>query len=393
MPKNCYRSHQRQHSDRPVTRYQFELAKDADDAALRKLMAETPMPGDVTLAFEREPNYFFGNQVLGSDCQTIVCRDLACDQIVCVATRSSRLLYVDGKPTRIGYLGGLRFAEHIRGSGLLARGFRFLRHLHDIQPDRPEYYLTTIASGNSTAKRTLTSGRANLPNYHRLGTLNTFALATRQLCKLRAGNQTAAKENLTITTLADLPSIEPWLAFLDEMAKRRTFFPVYDHSDFQSPSGTFYGLDPESIVILRRDDQIVATAGAWNQSTFRQTVVRNYRPAIQMMRPLANLWSRAWGNVVLPPIGDPLSAAYVSLLAIRDDNRQWMTTALVELAKRCDTQMLLLGRCDGDPLLSSCWRLSRLRYETELYAVNWSSIPNLPENQRENAFYLELGCL
>ncbi|MCA9136855.1 MAG: hypothetical protein KDB00_08850 [Planctomycetales bacterium] len=376
-----------------MTRYHFELAVPDDDAALRRLMAETPMPGDVTLAFEREPNFFDGNQVLGRECQTIVCRDLSCGRIVCIATRSSRMVYVGGKQTRIGYLGGLRFAPRVRGSGLLARGFQFLRQLHDADPKRPKYYLTTIASTNANAKRVLTSGRANLPNYHRIGTLNTFALATHRLSRSRLGGQSSASCDLSIIRLSDLPSMEPWLTFLDEMARRRTFFPVYDHEDFHPSTGTFRGLAPADIIVVLRDNEIVATAGAWNQSAFRQTVVRNYRPAIRMARPLSNLWAKVSGQVVLPRIGNPLAAAYVSLLAVRGDDRHLMVTTLIELAKRCDAPMLLLGRCDGDPLLSSCWRLSRLRYETELYAVNWGPISNLPKNQTGHPFYLELGCL
>ncbi len=47
--------------------FSFELARPADDLALRKLLAETPMPGRITVSFERQPNYFMGCSIMGPD--------------------------------------------------------------------------------------------------------------------------------------------------------------------------------------------------------------------------------------------------------------------------------------------------------------------------------------
>lgn len=376
-----------------MTRYQFELAKRTDDAGLRRLMAGTPMLGDVTLTFEREPNFFRGNRVYGRDCQTIVCRDQEYGEIVGAGTRSSRLLYVDGIPTRIGYLGGLRFASRVRGAGLLARGFRFLKDLHDAQADPPAFYLTTIAEGNEAAERALTTGRAGLPFYHPLGSLSTFALAKRRLRRMHVEMDSAANDKLIVCSLAELPDFDAWLAFLNEINARRAFSPVYEPSDFDARTGTFLDLDFKSIVVIRRDDRIVATAGIWNQSSFRQTVVRNYRMPIRLTRPLLNAAALLTGSVTMPPIGKAISAAYVSSLAVRDDNRFLMRRLLHELAERCAPQNLLLGLCDRDPLLASCWILSRLRYRTNLYAVNWDPPSRFPVDQSTKPFYLELGCL
>ena len=99
-----------------MTRYQFELATPADDQAIRRVMAETPMIGSVTVSFQREPSFFEANDVLGRDWQAVVCRDTKQDEIVGVATRSVRPLYVNGIPRRIGYLSGLRFVRHARGA-------------------------------------------------------------------------------------------------------------------------------------------------------------------------------------------------------------------------------------------------------------------------------------
>ena len=46
--------------DRSMSRYRFELATPADDADLRRILAETPMAGRIAVSFRREPSYFEG---------------------------------------------------------------------------------------------------------------------------------------------------------------------------------------------------------------------------------------------------------------------------------------------------------------------------------------------
>src|SRR5438876_460202 len=48
-----------------MSRYRFDLATPADDADLRRVLAETPMPGAITVSFRREPSYFHGAVVAG----------------------------------------------------------------------------------------------------------------------------------------------------------------------------------------------------------------------------------------------------------------------------------------------------------------------------------------
>ncbi len=103
-----------------MARYRFEIARPEEDAAIRHIMASTPMDGAMTLAFQREPNYFRSNCVLGSDQQTILCRDMESGQPVGLATRSVRELFVGGQRHRVGYLRGLRFITSVRRRGLLS---------------------------------------------------------------------------------------------------------------------------------------------------------------------------------------------------------------------------------------------------------------------------------
>src|SRR6516162_6075648 len=94
------------------------FAGPADDAAIRLLMRRQPMPGRVTVTFEREPNFFPGCAVTGEDCQVLVARSDR-GEIVGVACRSERNVFVNGQERRLGYLGQLRVDQRFRGRWLV----------------------------------------------------------------------------------------------------------------------------------------------------------------------------------------------------------------------------------------------------------------------------------
>ena len=157
-----------------MNRYRFELAGPADDADLRRVLAATPMAGNIAVAFHREPSYFAGARVEGRFRQIVACRDTESGRVVGFGVRSASPRYVNGRPESVGYLSTLRLLGEHRNRGLVARGYAFFRRLH--ADGLARLYLTTIAEGNTTALTQLTSGRAGLPAYHDAGRYHTAAI-------------------------------------------------------------------------------------------------------------------------------------------------------------------------------------------------------------------------
>src|ERR1043166_3096115 len=60
----------------------YSLATRSDDAGIRRLLRENPMPGQIAFSLEREPDYFADGDLAGEEKQTIV----ACEskRVVCV---------------------------------------------------------------------------------------------------------------------------------------------------------------------------------------------------------------------------------------------------------------------------------------------------------------------
>ena len=123
LPSSAVRSRRR------VT-LEFGLAGPADDAAIRDLLRRTAMPGDISLAFLREPSFFRAARAGNRESQTMVCRDVAAGEVVGLGERGIRAAYVDGSAAVVGYLSNLRGAPEWRKGTGLARGYRYLRALH-----------------------------------------------------------------------------------------------------------------------------------------------------------------------------------------------------------------------------------------------------------------------
>src|SRR5258708_2456522 len=88
-----------------ASRVRFDIATHADDASIRHLLRENPMPGQISISLEREPDYFADRGMPANEKQTIIAREDG--RVICMGNCTVRERFVNGKPCRVGYLGGL----------------------------------------------------------------------------------------------------------------------------------------------------------------------------------------------------------------------------------------------------------------------------------------------
>jgi hypothetical protein len=371
-----------------MSQYRFELASEADDADLRRILAETPMDGQISVSFCREPSYFAAAAVDGGFRQIVAARDVETGRIVGFGSRSIRERFVNGQPRPIGYLSNLRLLPAYRNRGLVARGYRFFRELHS--DGRAQLYLTTIAAGNETALRLLTSGRAGLPAYHFAGDFHTLAIPVPKRRRVEsASSRTTVRQALT----EDLPNV---LAFLAEHGPRRQFFPRYRTDEFFTSEGTFKNLQPTDLFLAFRGERLVGTLGAWDQHGFRQSVVRSYRGVLRWARPAFNGWARLRGRSGLPSPGQSFRYLVAALLVVADNDVTVFAALLERLLIATSTgaaNFLLLGLHKDDPLLPMVHGRETACYTTRLYYVCWDDGESLRNELDARPPYLELGSL
>jgi hypothetical protein len=340
----------------------FALAGPGHDPQLRALLREHAMPGWVRLTLEREPDFFVAAAAMGGVSQTIVA--LEDDGVVGMGCRSVREVYLNGRAASLGYLSGLRLQPAFRRGTALARGYRFLRQLHE--DGRTAAYVSTIIEDNRDVMALLAGGRAGLPRYRDLGRYVTFAVA------LGAWTPGRRPRRDVVVAHAAASELDAVVAFLNEHGCRRQFFPVVHRNDFNSPA--WQGLEPRNVLAGRRaDGRIEGVAACWDQSAYKQTRVVQYRRPLATVRPILNAALRLSGFPPLPDEGALLPAVNLSLVCVRDDDPGTLAALLnaVHAEYRGRRGWLMIGMHEQDPLCGAMRRWTSLRYASRLYAVHW----------------------
>lgn len=369
-----------------MSRYRFELATPADDADLRRVLAETPTPGTISVSFRREPSYFGAAVVDGRFRQVVAARDLEGGRIVGFGSRTVSARYVNGQPEPVGYLSSLRLLPEHRNRGLVARGYAFFRKLHG--DGRAPLYVTTIAEGNDVALTVLTSGRAGLPRYHPAGQFHTAAIPWVH----RRARPAPAGAEVRPARADDLPEL---LSFLHTVGPRRQFFPCCEECDFFTAAGAFRDLRPDDLLLAIRGRGIVGTLAAWDQHGFRQTVVHGYGRPLGWVRPVYNAWARLAGRPRLPGPGDAFRYRVAALPLVADDDPAVFAALLDAFLVRGggDADYLLVGLHEADPLLAVMRRRRATWYTTRLFLVCWEDGEAMRRSLDGRPPYLELGSL
>ncbi|MBX2997137.1 MAG: hypothetical protein KF893_01410 [Caldilineaceae bacterium] len=368
-----------------MTNYSFDLATPTDDPAIRRLLRENPVPGQLDLTYEREPDYFLGESILGSRCQTLVARAEESGEVVGLATRSLRPRFVNGEVEDVGYIGQLRVDEAHRGRWLLPSGFRLFHQLH--ADGAATGYITTIIEGNDEAKALLVEkARRHYPAYRQVDRLFTLALAVRRPKRF----STSTFEVLD----GDEVELSEIVAFLQEHGRRKQFFPVYSEADFNSPTTLDFSL--ADFAVACQGSAILGVLGLWDQSRYKQTVVRAYGQNLLRARPLYNAGAKVLGARPLTEIGDPIHFAYASFACVAEDDPVIFNALLTRVYNRAAERgfaFVMLGLAQSDPLLAVAKKWLNIPYTSLIYTVCWPGDEDWHSRLDDRPLYVELATL
>lgn len=364
----------------------FEMATPADDPAIRRLLATGPIPGRVTVTYEREPNYFLGCGTMGSFFQVMVARHRPSGAVVGLSCRATRPLFINGRVEETGYLGQLRLDESFQGRWLVPLGFRFMHQLH--ADGRVAGYIATIIEGNTLAQGILVNrARGYMPRWREVGRLCSAAIIL-GVSKRRARSPYA----IDLGSAADLGAI---VAFLRQHGAAKQFFPVYTPDDFNGNSTTL-DFQPQDFLLARHNGKIVGVLGVWDQSRYKQTVVQAYSGLLRWLRPAYNIGARLAGRQPLPAPGRPIHFAYASFICIAGNDPaifQVLLRQAYHLAAGRGYAYLMVGLSVRDPLLAVVRRYLHIPYYSRLYAVYWPDGENFYERLDSRIPYVEIASL
>ncbi len=345
----------------PKSQFDIDLATPADDLELRQLLRRNPIPGAISVTFEREPGFFESCRIRGDFVQVGVGRDRRTGKIIGMGTRSIASAFVNGCPTPVGYLADLRLEPEHRGGTLIARGYRFLKYLHE--DGRTNLYTTMIFAGNHGAIRTIASGRAGLPRYHDMGIIHSPGINIRKKrpvlsadCEILRGSEEL------------LPEI---VDCLNRNNRRRQFAPAHTVAMFQHRWREFRA---EDFFIAVRGSRIIGVLGCWDQSSFKQTRVVGYTRPLRWLVPFANALRPLTGTPRFPKPGEQLPYFYIGFLAVDDDDLRVFRALLrfvYNEAVGSRYVYAILALHERDPLLPSLREYSLTSFSGRLFCVTF----------------------
>ncbi len=351
------------------------LASPADDADLRQILRENPFDGNISLTFEREPDYFAAAQIEGPFHQTMVVCETESGKIMGMGDRSVRPLWVNGAPTDVGYFSGLRAREAYRRGLALARftqqGFSYYQQLH--ADGRTPFYLISVIADNVPARRLLASGLKGLPKLHAYTRMVTHAIhparPKRELLPIQRG------------TPEHIPAI---VDCLNRNGTRKQFSPIWTKESLLSALTPHLVID--DFFLAFSGPRLVGCLALWDQQSVRQTVIRGYGGLYKRFRKAINLLSPLGGWPLLPDINTPLNQCFAACRAIDGDDPSIFAALLRAVhneAARRGYSTLLLGLPETDPLRRLVSAYHPLEYISQIYLASWddASIPEIDSRQ------------
>jgi len=278
-----------------------------------------------------------------------------------------RSIFFNGREARLGYLSQLRIQPGYRlRIRKIAEGWRYLEQSR--RQDELPFDLASILADNRLALRFFQRGLPGLPKAVPLESLTTLVMPSRQL------RRPGPPEGVQIETGHEGRLVEI-LGCLDRNGRKHQFAPVWTVEDLRSYQRC-RDLHMSDFLVALRAGRVVGCLALWDQRSFRQMVIRGYGPWIGWLRPWINLVAPLLGTPRLPPTGQTLPWAFLSHVAVDNDDEQVLVAlvgAACREARQRGIEALLVGLATRNPMLGRLRRAFRAQeINSILHAIAFS---------------------
>jgi hypothetical protein len=361
----------------------IRIGTPADNPKIQDLVTKITMPGPAQMCFQRAPDFFTGAKVIGDEFVLAVADDdERPDVLAGLTVISGRELYISGKPRRVYYSGDTRVDPYYRRRGIASDMF-----IEQKKYRKSDELLQGIVLKENTAPLDAAAKAADgvLFRFWISHTIETSFIFVRKIKpRIPAG------VTLRAATAADAPAMQ---AFFDREAPRRNGYPLYNFEKLLAGDAYYAGLKIGDYALALHNGQIIGMMAGWNQKAYKQTRIVGFKPILQVLRPVYNLYVGLMGGFKLPPVGGVLNylTLYGTLVAGDDTavHRALIDWIMANQGQKYDA--LAIGVTQGDPLCETPRGYKRQKLISSHFWLSYGDDPRPSIDDRP--LYVELGRL
>jgi hypothetical protein len=318
-------------------------ATPTDNAALIELAASCPMNGEMSLRMDRGPDFFALNRLEG-DRWSVAVAERNGSLVGCIAM-SERNVYVNGRPTRTGYVGDFKVHPAHRDTRIAdALSLGAEPWFCSLPPSAPIFI--TVLAGNRAMERRL-SGPRGVASFQKVGTIRTHSVP---ILRRRRQRQHASVR----VDQARWRDLDEMVALWNTVAPLRQLAPVLSARSFADWIRKAPGLDISSYRLARcASGELLGFLAAWDQRSFKHLTVVGYSRRMNAARLAFNFLCPFVGVERLPAAGSPLECvtfANICVPADRSDVLKAMLTSAYNELTRTRCSFVNVGLDVRDPL-------------------------------------------
>lgn len=347
-------------------------ASPADGKELLRVLESSAAKGSIELIYTRRPDAYESYMKDAQEANVFVSRHG--DRVIGTCAELVREVYIGGEVCRAAYICGLKKdAEYDGGVGFGAR------LIQDLQKDDIDFYFCSVVDENENARKMFEKSR-RLLLMKPLAGYKTYIVNPKMKIKV-------PKHNLTFRRASENDT-EMLIDFLNTEGKKKDMFPVIKRFD------AFYHLRAEDFYLLLDGKNIVAAAALWNQTEYKQYVVKRYGKLMKLAR-ICNPLLSAFRYIKLPKENEPLAFPMLAFFLCQNDRADIFRVFLDKIKREIANtyRMFVIGLPQGHFASSMMDKLPSISFQTKLYEIKfpWSEQTyKIPDPQR--AFF-ECGLL
>ena len=345
----------------------YRLAQPDDDNEIRAFLNSITMESDIEIDYRKEPNFFNAINIRGYKNQIIIGET---DGLICsMGARALSKNYLNGKIETLGYLSDLKVMKTNKHLRALTKGYDFVRNL--MADSEAKLHITTIIEDNRKAKIALTWKNKSkvIPNYYDLGLLNTYYILPIFKHKIKRNYLLKLGSNYNIQDIID---------FLNKEGSKKQFFPAITKEYIQS----LPGLKFSDFFVAYKNKEIVGVIANWNQSSFKQIIMKKYKNKAKFLKYLP----------FLPKENKEILLSYLSFFAIKDNDNDILEFLLANIHRKSKFPLAICLH-EKDNLNIVMKNYLKIIYKSRLYIADYKSDEEIEKLTDNRIPYIELGLL